>query len=455
MEEEFKTQENSVENTPSQVEVDTNSISESGPVIGSDVQTYPEKVYRSVNSFGAIEDIYDSGVVRSSTTAKEEKGIEGYANSKGKKTVYWTRGVEGKSHILPKEAYLIEAPYDVAKERIVRKEDITAIYFKLENNSVSNLLENPEKLESDVVQYRLDKIAAQLEKKNVLIATTTNEVNAVRHDLGLSGIEEDIPSIAGEKKDVAILENTKAILEKRLQELLQEDVSENYASIIAEVKQSKIDWAHSEELSRRLKLKGANDEDVATVRQWLIDNITGTKTFVLPRKEYKEVIEVLREMTGEEEISEGRAMHINGENHLVPDYIKSTVFVQEKTPPPVLSSDKGNEIQKTIDTDDLHHEFGHAAQDGLLQSDLYKNWNPSFKDTAPDKEYVGNIIETDTRIRSMFRDLGGLFDPQKEPFTQKHLDQLKIAITSKDTKDLFAHYDDETIIKLANELPAI
>ena len=304
------------------------------------------------------------------------------------------------------------------------------------------------------MQYRLDKIAVQLEKKNTLITTTTNEVNAVRHDLGLTGVEENIPSIAGEKEEVVVLEHTKALLEKRLQELLQGDVSENYASVIAEVKQSKIDWAHSEELSRRLKLKGADDEDVAMVRQWLVDNTTGTKTVVLPPREYTSAMEVLREITKEKSIGDGNALYVAGGNTTIPEYVKNTVFVQEK---PAIPPAPGHPTPKEerVDMGMLHHEFGHAAQDGLLESDLYKDWNPSFKPDAPNKEYVGEIKETDTRIRSMFRDLGGLFDPQKEPFTQKHLDQLRTAITSKDTKDLFAHYDDATIIKLANELPAI
>ncbi len=445
MEEELTSQENNPENSISSVEEDRNSIGEGGPVIGSDVPTHPDKVYRSVNGLGAIEDIYDSGVVRSSVSAKENKEIEGNTNSKGKKVIYWTKGAEGKSHMVPKDTYLIEAPYDIAKERLVKKEDITAIYSKLEDNSVNNLLENPDKLETDIIEYRLEILSTEIEKKKITIDTTTNQVNTVRHELGLSGEEKDIPSISGDKKEIINLENEKKELEEKLKEILKSDVSEKYVDIIKEVKQSKIDWAHSEDFARRLRLKGVTEEDISEVKKWLVDNTQNAKTFILPQDKFKEAIEVLSEMTKEDSLKDAKGgFYVEGGRKDVPEDIKNGIFIKEDA------------LSRDPNVNTLHHEMGHASQDGLLKSEPYQEWNPKFKAGAPDIEYVGDIKETDTRIRTMFRELEHVFDPQKEPFTHEHIDLLRKRSTkNQDIRDLFEHYDDETIIKMANELPAI
>ncbi len=220
-----------------------------------------------------------------------------------------------------------------------------------------------------------------------------------------------MPSVDISKKSVQVLENKKLELESKLQDILKHDTSEKYSEVINEVKQSKIDWANSTELARRLKLKGASDEDVVQVKNWLIDNTNNAKTFVLPNEKFKEAISVLHEMTGEENIKQGAAFYVPGGRDDVPENIKSSVFVKENVPRPPMPGQ--NEISKpTIDTTFLHHEFGHLAQDGLLDSDLYQDWKPKFKESAPDKEYVGLINETDTRITSVFRDLEGVYDPK-------------------------------------------
>jgi hypothetical protein len=253
-------------------------------------------------------------------------------------------------------------------------------------------------------------------------------------------------------------ENQRVILEKKLQELLTSDVSEKYQDIITQVRQSKINWAKSDELARRLKLKGATDEDVVQVKNWLIDNTSNAKTFILSPDKFKEVINVLHELTGEENIKKASAFHVPGGRADIPEYVKSSVVIKENLVPLPLPGQETT-LTDRININELHHEFGHVAQDGLLDSELYQNWKPVFKEGAPDREYVGLINETDTRIRSMYRDLGEAFDPQKEVFGKKHLEVLKAKLTkgqtNEDTKDLFEHYDDIAIIKMANRMPAI
>lgn len=276
--------------------------------------------------------------------------------------------------------------------------------------------------------------------------------------MGLLGEESDIPSISFNIRNKHELEKRKIELENKLQELLKFDVSEKYQEVIDQVKKSKINWAESNELSRRLKLKGATDEDVIQIKNWLIDNTASAKTFILSQDKFKEVLDILSEITGEENIKKASAFHVPGGRTDIPDNIKSSVFIKEKPPAPPLPG-QGNKHIENINVNELHHEFGHVAEDGILNSELYQDWKPVFKENAPDKDYVGLINETDTRIRSMYRDLGDVFNPQKEVFGKKHLEILKNKLAkgqlNKDTKDLFEHYDDITIIKMANRMPAI
>ena len=102
--------------------------------IGSDLPTSPNKVYRSVSSKEAIEDIEISGVVRN----KQSAGL--VEKSRWGERVFWSKGAEGKYHAVSQNGYVIEAPLAVATERIVTKEDITAIYTKNEKGEVVDLL---------------------------------------------------------------------------------------------------------------------------------------------------------------------------------------------------------------------------------------------------------------------------------------------------------------------------
>lgn len=45
--------------------------------------------------------------------------------------MFWSRGGEGKFHIVGDGMRVIEAPFAVASERTVRKEDVTAVYVKM------------------------------------------------------------------------------------------------------------------------------------------------------------------------------------------------------------------------------------------------------------------------------------------------------------------------------------
>lgn len=338
------------------------------------------------------------------------------------------------------------------------EKDISQNSEEIPKKEIVNKTPDVKQVTVDSLKNDLMNIDLEIKKEDEIISSTTAKVNNIRHEMGLLGEESNIPSIDFNIKKRGEFENNKIILENKLQELLRSDVSEKYIDVINEIKKSKIDWAQSEELSRRLKLKGATDEDVLQVKNWLIDNTSNAKTFILPSDKFKEVVDVLSEMTGEENIKEGGALHVPGGITDVPEYIKSSVIIKENLPLPPLP---GQETKPTgrIDVNDLHHEFGHVAQDGLLESELYQDWKPVFKESAPEKEYVGLINETDTRIRSMYRDLGETFDPQKEVFGKKHLEILRDKLAkgqlNKDTKDLLDHYDDITIMKIANRMPAI
>lgn len=102
--------------------------------IGKDLPTTPDKVYRSVSTKDAIDDIEKSGIVRN----KQSAGL--VEKSRWGERVFWSRGAEGKYHNVSQNGYVIEAPLSVAQERIVTKEDITAIYTKNEDGEVINIL---------------------------------------------------------------------------------------------------------------------------------------------------------------------------------------------------------------------------------------------------------------------------------------------------------------------------
>lgn len=112
---------------------------------GKDLQTQPDRVYRSVRSKEAIDDIENSGVVRN----KQSAGL--VEKSRWGDRVFWSKGAEGKYHNVQKDGYVIEAPLSVAQERIVKKEDITAIYTKNERDEVVNILKKQEDIEKQKI----------------------------------------------------------------------------------------------------------------------------------------------------------------------------------------------------------------------------------------------------------------------------------------------------------------
>ena len=112
--------------------------------IGKDLPTSPDKVYRSVGTKEAIDDIESSGIVRN----KQSAGI--VEKSRWGERVFWSKGAEGKYHAISQNSYVIEAPLSIAQERIVQREDITAIYKKNEHSEVIDILK--QKRETEEIQ---------------------------------------------------------------------------------------------------------------------------------------------------------------------------------------------------------------------------------------------------------------------------------------------------------------
>ncbi|ETB63935.1 TPA: hypothetical protein DIC38_01615 [Candidatus Nomurabacteria bacterium] len=337
--------------------------------------------------------------------------------------------------------------------------------IEIQKNNKENLI-NVEKeptsislSDSNQLESEIKDISNKINTNEETIITTTQRVGDIRSELGLTG-EIIIPSVDFNKNKIIRLENKKQELETRLSEILKSDVSGDYKDIIEKTKQSKIDWANSPELERRLRLKGATEEDILNIKEWLINNTNNVKTVILPREKYEELKSVISEMTNETEVLDGAGFYSPGGRDDLPEEAKNSVFMKENIVPPLRVQDGMISERKYIDEKTLSHELGHAAQDGLLQAEEFSGtWNPKFKDGAPDREYVGQIQETDTRIRSMFNSLGFSFDPEKEVFGRKHLEILrekqKNGLLDKDTKDLLDHYDDIELVKLANRMPAI
>jgi len=55
--------------------------------------------------------------------------------------VYWSRGDGEKYHNVQTGGYLIEAPYQIANERTVTIDDLTALYHKTEDNELIDVLD--------------------------------------------------------------------------------------------------------------------------------------------------------------------------------------------------------------------------------------------------------------------------------------------------------------------------
>lgn len=349
------------------------------------------------------------------------------------------------------------------KEKVGSKDDLPS------TEGESSLSENisAETREADISAESLSKAIQEIDtfvkKQSSSFAETEETLKRLRLEIGIPEPKEQAPSLQRLQEEMAQSELRRVQLEARLEEVLRTNRESEYAELIEKVRLSKIDWANSEELARRLKLKGVTDDDMEQIRTWLTNNASGAKTYILTAKQFQEAVQLLSELSGEQSLGEASGFYIGGGRTDVPESARNSVLIKEEAKPPlppVPGRPHPEQQEKaSIDENLLHHELGHATQDGLLESDVYADWTNRTKEGAPDPEYIGSIRETDVRLRSMFRELAGSFDPKKGPFTSDHLalikkmkDEYKLG---KDTVDLLNNYEDETIIELANHLPAI
>lgn len=148
---------------PEEITKNPNSIGELIS-IGRDLLTSPDKVYRTVRGEDAVRDLEVSGVVRNAQSAGAKE------KSRWGETVFWSKGAEGKYHVVMEDGFVIEAPLAVAQERQVTREDVTAIYAKDSEGRVYNRLEssgsdNLESVEAENAKERkLDEIRGRLDE---------------------------------------------------------------------------------------------------------------------------------------------------------------------------------------------------------------------------------------------------------------------------------------------------
>ncbi len=134
-----------------------NSISEILS-IGKDLPTSPDKVYRSVQGREAIDDLERSGVVRN----RQSAGL--VEKNRWGDRVFWSKGEEGKYHMVSAGSYVIEAPLVVAQERVVKRDDISAIYKKNEEGKVVDILEEEAAQEQQGKEERAKKDQEKIEE---------------------------------------------------------------------------------------------------------------------------------------------------------------------------------------------------------------------------------------------------------------------------------------------------
>jgi hypothetical protein len=309
----------------------------------------------------------------------------------------------------------------------------------------------------------INQVDIKIEGQKRTIHHTTSEVERLRTLLRLPKKEIDIPSIEFNKQKINTLNNEKALLKSKLEELLLFNKSHEHIDVLTEAAENKMNWINSGELERRLKETGASDEKIVEMKEKLLNNLENGKPIILPEDKFREMKEILSEVSGQD-ITIGTGFHIDNDD-VVPETMRNSIVFPEHKPipkpplPGVPFTSIVPETKTSISNQTLHHELGHLTQDGLLHSDLYKSTKLETREGSPDPKYVGNILETDTRIQSVFRDLKGLFDPHQEKFQERHVELLKEKLKfnelSQDTKDLLAHYDDEKLIEIINTLPAI
>ena len=149
-------------NNINETAVNNNSI---GSLLSTsrDIPTSSDKVYRGINGQSAVDDIFESGIVRN----KQSAGL--VEKSRWGPRVFYSKGEEGKYHPVEQGRYIIEAPYDVAKERAVTHEDLTAIYTKNEQGGVIDVL-SQEREKRLVKQKAVDEEKINEVKKSLGIA---------------------------------------------------------------------------------------------------------------------------------------------------------------------------------------------------------------------------------------------------------------------------------------------
>ncbi|MDD4937411.1 MAG: hypothetical protein PHX34_00105 [Candidatus Shapirobacteria bacterium] len=135
--------------------------------IGKDLPTSPDKVYRSVFGRAAIDDLFNCGYVRN----KQSAGL--VEKNRWGENVYWSRGVEGKFHNVQNGGFVIEAPFDVANQGVVKEENVTAIYSKDEDGKVINVLDDERSKKSkeetfNIEQQKIDDLEETAEIKEAL-----------------------------------------------------------------------------------------------------------------------------------------------------------------------------------------------------------------------------------------------------------------------------------------------
>ncbi len=124
--------------------------------LGNELLTSPDKVYRSVRGKQAVDDLFESGVVRNAQSAGK------LPQSRWGERVFWSRGAQGKHHNIQEDGYVIEAPYEVAAERQVRREDVTAIYTKTQEGGVEDILKTNLQSKEEKERDTLNEVRARL-----------------------------------------------------------------------------------------------------------------------------------------------------------------------------------------------------------------------------------------------------------------------------------------------------
>lgn len=124
----------SQENYEQDEKYNPNNIGESLS-FSKDVETFENRVYRGLSDRAAIDDLITSGIVRN----KQSAGV--VEKSRWGDKVFWSRGGEGKFHNVQQNGYVIEAPYNIASERQITIDDVTAIYHRGEDGEVKDILD--------------------------------------------------------------------------------------------------------------------------------------------------------------------------------------------------------------------------------------------------------------------------------------------------------------------------